>query len=102
MKYTSNLLSVLLITKTVVLLFSLSKLSQLQDLDMSHNKLETESISVIGDMTSLIKLSLSSCGLREVPHRLVRKAIKNRNIFFDKSFIKFFFSYYDNDNNKTS
>ena len=69
MKYTSNLLSVLLITKTVVLLFSLSKLTQLQEMNLFCNELEAESISVIGDLTSLIKLDLSECKLRELPQR---------------------------------
>ena len=51
----------------IFLLFSLSKLTQLQDLNMSFNELKVESISVIGDMTSLIKLYLACCGLGEVP-----------------------------------
>ena len=51
-------------------LFSLSKLSQLKELDMSCNdELKAESISVIGDMTSLIKLNISRCKLRELPQR---------------------------------
>ena len=52
-----------------VLLFSLSKLDQLQDLDVSWNELKAESISVIGDMTSLNQLNLRECGLRELPQR---------------------------------
>ena len=52
-----------------VLLFSLSKLSKLKELNMSKNELKAESISVIGDMTSLIKLNLRSCGLSELPQR---------------------------------
>ena len=52
-----------------ILLFSLSKLTQLQDLDISCNQLKLESFSVIRDMRSLTKLNLSGCELREVPKR---------------------------------
>ena len=58
-----------------VLLFSLSKLSQLQDFDVGMNELKAKSISVIGEMTSLIKLNLRSCGLSEVPQWYVKKVI---------------------------
>ena len=67
----------------IILLFSLSKLTQLQELDLSHNSFFTSStdfssgsISVIGDMTSLIKLNLSGCKLRELPQRYVEKTTK--------------------------
>ena len=53
--------------KIFFLYFSLSKLSHLQELDMSWNTLNTESISVFGDMKSLIKLNISLCGLGELP-----------------------------------
>ena len=48
---------------------SLSKLSQLQELDIGYNVVKAESISVIGEMTSLTKLDLCSCGLRELPQK---------------------------------
>ena len=65
------------IKKCFILLFSLSKLTQLQELDLSNdpfssssiNNFSSGSISVIGDMTSLIKLDLSSYGLTELPQR---------------------------------
>ena len=50
-------------------LFSFSKLTQLQELDVSSNELKAESISMIGDMTSLIELNLRLCGLVELPQR---------------------------------
>ena len=64
----------------IILLFSLSKLTQLQELDIGSvkvndgyffysNDFSSESISVIGEMTSLIKLNLSRCKLRELPQR---------------------------------
>ena len=59
-----------------ILLFSLSKLTQLQELDLSgkphssyNNDFSSGSISVIGEMTSLIKLNLNGCRLRELPQR---------------------------------
>ena len=52
-----------------VLLCSLSNLTQLQELDMEANKLKSESISVIGDMTSLKTLNLSLCELKYLPQR---------------------------------
>ena len=63
--------------KRFILLFSLSKLTQLQELDLSNtpgaishrNDFSKTGISVIGEMTSLIKLKLSDCGLRELPQR---------------------------------
>ena len=62
--------------KYFILSFSFSKLTQLQELYLgndygscSSNDFSSGSISVIGDMTSLIKLNLSDCGLRELPQR---------------------------------
>ena len=45
---------------------------------MSNNELKAESINVIGEMTSLIKLDLSGCALSEVPQRYVKRATRNR------------------------
>ena len=64
----------------IILLSSLSKLTQLQELDIGSvkvndgyffysNDFSSGSISVIGEMTSLIKLNLSRCELRELPQR---------------------------------
>ena len=55
--------------KIGVLLFSLSKLSQLQHLDVSDNELELKSIGVIGEIPSLTKLNLNLCRLKELPQR---------------------------------
>ena len=55
--------------KIGVLLFSLSKLSQLQHLDVSDNELELKSIGVVGEIPSLTKLNLNLCRLKELPQR---------------------------------
>ena len=50
-------------------------------MNIRDNKLKAESISVIGDMTSLIELNLIGCGLRELPQRSGSRAIKIKNFF---------------------
>ena len=64
------------------MLFSLFKLTQLQELDLgnklhssSGNDFDRGSISVIGEMTSLVKLNLKSCRLKELPQWYVEKLI---------------------------
>ena len=53
--------------KCEVLPRSLKKLTQLEDLNLSGHRLDTESISVIGDMVSLRILNLRKCKLEGLP-----------------------------------
>ena len=48
---------------------NLSKLTQLETLNLDSHILDTESISVIGDMVSLKELCLKSCGLNDLPSK---------------------------------
>ena len=66
-----------------ILFFSLSKLRQLQDLDLHFNELTAETITVIGEMTSLRKLNVRSspyflCLLHGLPRRWDYKLIMAR------------------------
>ena len=46
---------------------SLKKLTQLEELNLSGHRLDTESISVIGDIVSLRILNLRECKLEGLP-----------------------------------
>ena len=50
-----------------VLPLSLKKLTQLEELNLSGHRLDTESISVIGDIVSLRILNLRECKLEGLP-----------------------------------
>ena len=54
-------------SKCEVLPHSLKKLTQLEELNLSGHRLDTESISVIGDMVSLRILHLENCQLEGLP-----------------------------------